>query len=119
MTQIELAQDRLTLHLDGIDRLLALKRRIDIPFDRLVRVEPHVGDARRVRGWRALLTRVPGAVSLGTFHQQGGRGLLDAHDPERTLVIGAFDERFSKLVLEVDDPHGAAAAIARAVQSAA
>ncbi len=39
----------------------------------------------------------------------------DVHDPEKTVVIYLKDERYARLVIEVDDPPATAAAIQRAL----
>ena len=114
MTQIEVNEDTLTVHLDGIDRLLALTRRLDIPLDHLVSVEPKAQPGGSWKGLRALASRIPGALAPGTFHQQRGRGFWEPHKPERTLEISLLDERHSRLVLDVEDARAAAQAIRQA-----
>lgn len=106
MTRIELSEENLTVHLDGFDRIAALRRRFDIPLDRLVNVD--TGPRAASSG---PLARLPLPLPFGTFRQQGGRGLLQAPDPERTLVLELLDPRFSKLVIEVENAGEAAAAI--------
>jgi len=45
----------------------------------------------------------------------GEHAFWDVHDPDRTVVVELDHERFAKLVLEVEDPQGTAAAINAAV----
>ena len=52
-----------------------------------------------------------GVITAGTFHQEGERVFWDVHDPEKTVVIQLRDERYVRLVIEVEDPHATAAAI--------
>jgi hypothetical protein len=113
MARVEVTEQALTIHMDGIDRFLALRRRLDIPLDHVVSVEP---EAEMASGLRALATLVPGALAPRTLHQQSGRSLLAAPAPERTLVIRLWNERYQRVVVNVDDPHAAAGAIRRAVQ---
>jgi hypothetical protein len=54
---------------------------------------------------------VPGVITAGTFYQEGERVFWDVHDPESTVVIQLKDERYVRLVIEVDDPPATAAAI--------
>jgi hypothetical protein len=54
---------------------------------------------------------VPGVITAGTFHQEGERIFWDVHDPEKTVVIRLKNERYSRLVIEVEDPLATVAAI--------
>ena len=54
---------------------------------------------------------MPGVITAGTFYQEGERVFWDVHDPESTVVIQLKDERYVRLVIEVDDPPATAAAI--------
>jgi hypothetical protein len=50
---------------------------------------------------------VPEVITAGTFFQDGDRVFWDVHDPEKTVVIRLEDERYARLVIEVEDPlHG-------------
>ena len=118
MTQLELSGERLTVRLSGVDRMLALRGRLDIPLDHVVSVDTGDRAVPNRSGLRALAARVPAAIAPSTFYQRSGSGFLDAGDPSRTLVIGLYHERYSKLVIEVEDPEEAASAIVHAVRAA-
>ena len=112
MTEVELTENALIVHVRGVDRLWALKSRLEIPLAHVVcaEVDPEVAQGWR-KGLRAPGTHVPGVITAGTFYQEGERVFWDVHDPERTVVIHLKDERYARLVIEVDDPHATAAAI--------
>ncbi len=112
MTRIAISGRRLTVELDGIDRLLALRRRVEASLDHVVSVETGAPPAPMIA------SRVPGAVALRTLYQQSGRPLLAPPDAEHALTIRLFDERYERLVVIVDDPDATAAAIQRAVRAA-
>jgi hypothetical protein len=118
MTRIEVSRDRLRVHVQGLDRLLSLRSRLDIPLDHVVSVEPAGNGAAEFRGLQALESRLPAAIAPTTFYQHTGRGPWGTPDPERMLVIGLYDERYRKLVIEVENPNAAATAIRAAVQAA-
>jgi hypothetical protein len=112
MTEIELTRDALIVHVRGMDRLWALKSRLEIPLSHVVGAEVNPEVARQWRkGIRTPGTHVPGVITAGTFHQEGERVFWDVHDPEKTVVIQLRDERYARLVIEVDDPNAIAAAI--------
>jgi hypothetical protein len=112
VTEVELTRDALVVHGQGMDRLWALKSRLEIPLAHLVGAEV---DPQVARGWhkgiRAGGTHVPGVITAGTFYQEDERVFWDVHDPERAIVIHLKDERYAKLVIEVDNPASTAAAI--------
>jgi hypothetical protein len=58
---------------------------------------------------------MPGVITAGTFYQEGERVFWDVHDPEKTVVIRLKDERFVRLVIEVEDPPATVAAIQEAL----
>ena len=68
-----------------------------------------------VRGWwlgiRSGGTHVPGVITAGTFHGEDERVFWDVRDAEKTVVIRLKDERYSRLVTEVEDPPATVAAI--------
>ena len=116
MTKVELTRDALVVHVQGMDRLWALKSRLEIPLAHVVGAEVDPEIAREWhKGIRAPGTHVPGVITAGTFYQEGERVFWDVHDPEKTVVIHLKDERYARLVIEVDDPPATAAAIQRAL----
>lgn len=116
MTHVELTDNILTVHVQGIDRLLSLRRRFAIPLDHVVSVETGDG-AAATGGIGALASHVPAAIAPKTFHQQSGRRLLEGHAPGHTLTIRLWNERYDRLVLDVENPRIVANAIVRAVRA--
>ena len=116
MTEVELTLDALVVHVQGMDQLWALKSRLKIPLAHVVDAEV---DPEVARGWqkgiRASDTHMPGVITAGTFYQEGERVFWDVHDPEKTVVIHLKDERYARLVIEVDEPPATAAAIQSAL----
>jgi hypothetical protein len=116
VTEVELTRDALVVHVQGMDRLWALKSRLEIPLAHVVGAEVDPEVAREWhKGIRTPGTHVPGVITAGTFYQEGERVFWDVHDPESTVVIHLEDERYARLVIEVDDPPSTAAAIQRAL----
>jgi hypothetical protein len=112
VAEVELTEKALIVHVRGMDRLWALKSRLEIPLAHVVSAE---SDPEVAQGWsksiRAPGTHVPGVITAGTFYQEGERVFWDVHDPEKTIVIRLKDETYARLVIEVDDPPATAAAI--------
>ena len=116
MAEVELAENALIVHVRGMDRLWALRSRLEIPLAHVVgaEVEPEIAQGWR-SGIRAPGTHVPGVITAGTFYQEGERVFWDVHHPEKTVVIRLRDERYARLVIEVEDPPTTVAAIREAI----
>jgi hypothetical protein len=108
MVQIMIAAGVATLEVQGLDKLWALKSRLEIPLAHIrgVRADPQVA-----HGWwhgiKAPGTNLPGVLTAGTFYQHGKRVFWDVHDPEKTIVIELKDERYDELIIEVADASSA------------
>ena len=116
MTRVEIQGDRLIAHIQGVDKVLALKSELTIPLAHVKGASVSPPDVRR--RWGSLLrahvpgTDLPYVVMAGTFvFLDGEHAFWDVHDPDRTVVIELDHERFANLVLEVADPQATAAAI--------
>lgn len=105
MVDLGIGEGKLTLHVRGADRLWAFKSSLEIP---LVHIAGVRADSEAARGWYHGIkmpgTNLPGVITAGTFYQDGKRVFWDVHRPEKAIVIDLHDERYSQLVVEVDDP---------------
>jgi hypothetical protein len=116
MAELEITSDALVIRVVGADRIWALKSRLEVPLAHVVGAEPDEKEARRWwHGIRAPGTNLPGVITAGTFYQHGERVFWDVRHPEKAVAIRLRDERYSRLVIEVDDPDGTVAAINAAV----
>ena len=116
LTEVELTGDALIVHVKGIDRLWSLKSRLEIPLAHVLDAEADTQVAREwQKGLRVPGTQLPGVITAGTFFQDGDRVFWDVRDPEKTVVIRLEDERYARLVIEVEDPPSTVAAIEEAV----
>ena len=105
MVDLTIRGDKLRLQVRGLDRLWAMRSRLDIPLAsvRGVRSDPQV--ARGLwKGVSAPGTHIPGLIIAGTFYQDDKRIFWDVHDPDKTVVIDLVGQRFDQLSVEVSDP---------------
>jgi len=116
MVSVTIDDGVLGVEMHGADKLWSLRSHLDLPLRnvRSIRRDPDV-----VRQWwsglRAPGTWIPGVVKAGTFHKDGESVFFDVHDPANTVIVELRDERYSKLVLEVDDPERVVAAVRAAL----
>lgn len=105
MVTISLTASTAVFEVEGIDKLWALRSRLELPLAHItaVRADPSVA-----QGWwhglRLAGTNVPGLLTAGTFYQHGGLVFWDVHDPERTIVIDLDHEHYRALIIEVAEP---------------
>lgn len=105
MVIVTVEDDRVRFEVQGWDKLWAFKSQLEIPLAHIesVRVDPEAA-----RGWwhglRLPGTQIPGVITAGTFFQCGDMVFYDVHDPEQTVVIELKHERYTRLVIEVEDP---------------
>ena len=104
MTKISVVDGNLTVEVEGWDKLWSLKSHLVIHARHVVRVygDPTIAE-KWWKGLRIAGTHVPGVIAAGTFYQHGSWVFWDVHHPENALVIELHDERFEKLIVEVDD----------------
>jgi len=118
MAEVELTEDALLIHVQGLDRIFALRSRLEIPLSHVMGAEadPEVGLPAWWKSLRLTATQIPWVVTAGTFYQEGERVFWDVHDPEKVVVIQLKDERYARLVIGVADPPTTAAAIQGAIR---
>jgi hypothetical protein len=119
MVNLTVNGDRLTLQVRGLDRLWAMRSRLDIPLAsvRAVRIDPQV--ARGLwKGVSAPGTHIPGLIIAGTFYQDDKRIFWDVHDPNKTVVIDLVGQRYDQLIVEVSDPATVVSMLERAIEAA-
>jgi hypothetical protein len=116
---IELTRDHLTVHIQRSDKLWALRSELQIPLANVVSAKDATDEAHTwLRGIRVGGTHIPGVISAGRFYSHGELVFWDVHEPEKAIAIALRDERYDKLVIEVDNPPQEIICIREAVAAA-
>jgi hypothetical protein len=112
MTKIEIAGSELVVRMVGMDKLWALKSELRIP---LAHVAGAARDAEEAASWyhgvRMPGTNIPGVIVAGTFYAHEGRVFWNVHHAANAIAIRLHDEKYVKLVVEVEDPDATIALI--------
>ncbi len=121
MTEIELTESTLIVHVKGIDKILALKSQLEIPLSHVVgaEIDPSVVERwghLNLKEIRAPGTGLPGVIKAGSFRLDRQWAFWDVHNPQKAITIKLADEHYTKLVVEVADPTADIAKIEEAVQ---
>lgn len=111
MTTVEIEGDTLVITIKGLDRIWALKSRLELPLEHVVGARRADGAEKFWKGWRVGGTDLPGVIAAGRFHEHGEAVFWDVHHPEKAVEIEVRDERLARLVIEVDDPDSAVALV--------
>lgn len=121
MATIELTPTSLIVHVTGADTFWALKSRLEVPLEHVVGAEldPEVQEkwTDLWKGVRLPGTHIPGVIAAGSLYHHQEWVFWDVHHPEKTVTIRLAHEHYSKLVIEVDDPAAAVAAIQQAIRT--
>lgn len=116
---VELTADALIVHVEGADRFWAIKSRLEIPLEHVARAASASEEARKwLHGMRVGGTHIPGVFSAGRFYSHGELTFWDVHDAEKAIAIELRDERYGRLILEVEDPEQEIARIEQAAAGA-
>jgi hypothetical protein len=115
VAQIHVEGGTLVVDITGLDKLWALKSSLTIPLANVRGVTADPGIAREPKGLRAPGTHLPGVITAGTFHIDGEKVFWDVHDAAKAVVIELADQRYARLVVEVEDPRATVAAIEAAL----
>jgi hypothetical protein len=119
MVDIQIADKTLKIEVLGWDKFWAFKSRLSIPLEHVVSARL---DGSILRKWlwafKAPGSALPGIIIAGTFYSRGRRMFWDVHNPKEALVIELKDEKYTQLVLEVQNPELAVKEIGEAIGSA-
>jgi hypothetical protein len=116
---VELTDETLTVHLQGADRLWALKTQLEIPLANVIGADRARDEAHMwLHGMRLGGTHIPGVISAGRFYSHGALVFWDVHEPDNAIAIELLDERYDMLVIEVSNPEQDIARVQEAIATA-
>jgi hypothetical protein len=115
MADIQIADDKLTVHIHGVDKFFALASRLEVPLEHISSVEVNPAEAHQI--WHGLRvgTNLPGVITAGRFLQSGEWAFWDVHDLNSSIAIYLHDDSYARVVIGVDDPEAAASTIRAAI----
>jgi hypothetical protein len=121
MTEIELTESMLIVHMKGVHKILALKSQLEIPLTHVVgaEIDPAVVEQWGHPNWKGVRigTGLPGVILAGNVLLEGQWAFWDVNDPHKAITIRLADEHYTKLVIEVADPAADVARIEEAVRA--
>jgi hypothetical protein len=118
MTRVEIIGDKLSLTIEGIDVILSFKKHLEVPLAHVTGVELGItkeAQARLDKSIRIPGAYMPGIAIAGHFYRDGHWVFWNIHKGEKAITIVLDHEKFVNLVVEVEDPTSAVAAIRQAI----
>ncbi|MDT0446436.1 hypothetical protein [Streptomyces johnsoniae] len=115
MALIRIDGDDLVVVIEGLDKLWSFKGSLTIPLANVRGATADPGIATEPKGIRAPGSHIPGVITAGTFHQDGETVFWDVKDPSKAVVVELADEKYARLVLQVDDPRATVALVENAL----
>ncbi|MCX8512699.1 MAG: hypothetical protein ORN83_13165 [Chthoniobacteraceae bacterium] len=115
MTDISISEDKLVIEIKGWHKLWAFKSRLEVPLQNIIDSRPATSE--RVRGFRFPGTCIPSVITAGSYYGKEGWVFWDVCDLKRAIVLNLRANRYSKLVLEVQNPEESLTLIHQSLQS--
>ncbi|MBF6439027.1 hypothetical protein [Nocardia cyriacigeorgica] len=115
LAKIAIRERTLVVEMEGLSKLWALKSRLEIPLANVRGATVDPGVVKESKGIRAPGTYLPGVITAGTFYTGGERVFWDVRDASRAVVIELRDERYARLIIQVDDPRATVDLIDQAI----
>ena len=119
MTEVEITEHSLIVHVKGMDKVLAFKSQLEVPLSHVVSAEVDPSAVQEFEslfiGIKAPGTGIPGVIRAGTWYTNNGKVFWDVHDAHKSITIRLADETYSRLVIEVADPAATSSQIQEAI----
>ena len=115
MARVHVEGSDLIVDIEGLNKLWAFKSSITVPLANVRGATLDPGIVREWKGVRSAGTYMPGMIVAGTFRSGGERIFWDVRDADKAVVIQLHDERYARLIVEVDDPRAAVDLIEQAL----
>lgn len=105
MVTISKEENNFHFNVEGLHKLWALKSHLIVPISNVARVYQSKDE---LSGWwkgiRMPGTYIPGLIRAGTFYQSGEKTFWDVVNQEDAIIIELENERYKKLIIQVEHP---------------
>lgn len=118
MPRLELTEKELIVHLGLWEAIAACRRSIRVPLAHVRGATDDEGYSWSDMGIRAPGTHLPGVIVAGTFFKKGDKQFVFVGRKTHPVVIELADERWTRMVVGVQDARATAALINSALKKA-
>jgi len=106
--------DQVVFELHGTDKFLAMKKRLAVPIEHIKSVSTenvNWGPYSHPRTG----SQIPGKVKDGSFRTSDGLIFFEMHQPDKCVTVTLEEEKYQKIIFEVDDKEATAELIKAAI----
>lgn len=113
---VEVAGENLVFKLTGVDEALALASALVVPLRDVTSVSTEKADWNMFNMVKVAGTRLPGVVADGRFMSKDGLLFYEMHNPDKCVTVELTEEKYKKIIFEVDDKEATADTIRQAIK---
>ncbi len=103
MVTIKKIDNNFIFEVKGMHKLWALKSQLSIPQTHIITAKLYDGQQWNL-GLRFPGTYLPGVITAGTFYGKDGTIFCDVSNKENAILVELKDEKYNKLIIEVENP---------------
>ena len=113
--KISVEEENLVVELHGLERCLAFRRGLHVPLSHVSGARMAGEIPRKDIGVKLVGAGIPGIIRAGTYAGKEGLVFWDVRNQEKAILVELHDEKFSQLVVEVEEPEKAISLISDAI----
>ncbi|MHC5227275.1 hypothetical protein ACYSNW_03235 [Enterococcus sp. LJL99] len=106
MTKVTIENGKITIQLEGMNKILALKSEIIIPLENVQSVDyiENLKTSDYLGWWTPRIgLSIPGYAAEGTFFEKGERFFINIHQGNQGIILKVTDETYQEIVIELED----------------
>ncbi len=114
---IRIENKNLVFEMHGIDIILAIRKSITIPLEHVLSVSTDRISWKPFEQIKVAGTSLPGVIKDGMFLSNDGLLFFEMHNPDKCITVSLKNEKYKKIIFEVDDKESIAKTIRDALSN--
>ncbi len=114
---IRIENKNLVFEMHGIDIILAIRKIITIPLEHVLSVSTDRISWKPFEQIKVAGTSLPGVIKDGMFLSSDGLLFFEMHNPDKCITVSLKNEKYKKIIFEVDDKESIAKTIRDALSN--
>ena len=114
---VKIDGNNLVFEIHGVDVILAIRHTISVPLSHVASVTTDTIKWQPFQQLRVAGTSLPGVIKDGMFLSNEGMLFFEMHDPNKCITVSLKNEKFKKIIFEVQDKEYAAKVIQDAIDN--
>jgi hypothetical protein len=112
---VKIEGKNIIFEIHGVDTILALKRSITMPIEHIVSISTDKVPWEPFQQLKVAGTGLPGVIKDGLFLSSDGLLFFEMHHPDKCIIVSLNNEKYKKIIFEVEDKESAAKTIRDAI----